>query len=320
MAVEDFYPDVTAVFQSHSMSGLLDSCARKWEFRNLYQHASFEEGFAAEVGKAMHASFQDWMLNRDEEHAIWILMETYPWHLAILQKRNTRSCEVCYATLMKLIHMVRFDEYELVQIKCMDGETRPGIEVPFRINITDFSLSDTKHIPAYYRGQVDFILYSRRENNYVVVDLKSTIYDLADYSPMYAYSDQCLPYGLVLERLLGHDLSGGFAVQYIVAKLDLEDPKVLIYTFQKDRADIEDWARGLMVRLNLLKFYANMGWFPRNSHACISFKSKCRYFEPCQSRKHKMVQAHLLNGNTAVVNPYDNFTPWVELNLKLEAA
>ena len=307
--------DIDKLRVSYSSMKTLDSCARKLEFKKFYPSMVRDESLDGEVGHALHDGYQHYLVHQNREAAILAMMLSYPIHLNS-NPSNPKSLEACYPTLNAMIDTGAFLEYEIAEIKCLDGVVRQAIEVPFQIDIVGFSLSDTKNIPVIYVGFIDAILYDKLLDEYLVVDIKTTRWNLEDKTPVYHFDEQCIPYAMVLERILGHSLDN-LTVKYMSVYIDIEKPKITPYEFKKTRADIEDWARGLLIGLQSIKMYYQMGWFKRNSNACTAFGKTCAYFGICNQRDDKQITRFL----TMDQEPYveKEIIPWIKLNLELVA-
>ena len=145
---------ITKLRLSHSSLRTFRSCARKLEFRKFHPTMSKDESLAGEVGHALHVGYQHYLVHKDRDAAIFAMLQRYPIHLNS-NPSNSRSVEACYPTLNAMIDSGAFLEYEIAEIKCLDGEIRKAIEVPFQINITGFNLGDALsdiHIPVIYVG------------------------------------------------------------------------------------------------------------------------------------------------------------------------
>lgn len=316
--ISDFYPSIKYLRLSDSTLSLFESCDRKLEFRKFYRHGKKDESFHGEVGKAMHAGFQSWLVHRDEERAVFDMMTNYPVHLMPERGTNQKTLEACYITLQSLMQTESFAEYEIAQIKCLDGTTRPAIEVAFQIDIEGFNLSDDagNYIPVYYIGFIDAILFSKIKHTYGVFDVKSHRDNSDDLTAKYYFSNQVLPYGITLENILGKEIES-FDVSYISCFIDIEKPQTRIYSFPKTKNDIEDWGQNLMVQLQRIKLHANTGWWPRKPNSCMAFRHPCEFFDICGNRNHKIVERMLLLDQEPVPQNEDSFKPWVRFPLRL---
>ncbi len=292
------------------------SCPRKMEFRKFYKHASDpEENLPGDVGNALHRGYQSYLIHRDKDKAIYDMMMAYPIHLNS-NPVNARSIEACYATLQLMMNTPAFLEYEIAQVKCLDGKTRPAVEVAFEIDIKNFSVSSYKNVPVTYVGFIDAILYDRMLNEYIVMDIKTTRYNLSDMTPVYMFDDQCIPYAIVLERVLGHAIDS-LNIKYMSVYVDIKEPKTRIYPFVKGKDDIADWARSLYIDLQDMKRFSDLHWFKRNHNSCVSFNRTCAFFEICNKRDVQGIQRFLLMNDEAYVEK--KIDPWIKMELELAA-
>lgn len=312
------------LYISHSSRGLLSACDRKFEFRKFYDLPGSDPSLASEMGHALHTGFQHYIVNRDQEAAIMAYMLRYPIQLCH-NPMDTRSLEAGYATLMAMMEFVKFDHKEIAMVNCLDGIVRPAVEVPFEIELEGFSLSDEEDYPVSYTGYIDLMVYDTIEKEYETLDIKTTQnYKTVDYSPKYTYSEQCLPYGLVLEYMLGREING-FNTNYFVADIDILEPIMQYHPFHKSRADIEDWYRGLLVDLARIKMFYNMKWWPRSGggHSCMAYNKKCSFFDICELREEDIIKLAIEDSNKekqqdeALVAKSDikEWKPWVKFKL-----
>lgn len=284
---------------SHSSMQLLHACARKFEFRKLYGMSNDEDNVPGEVGKALHIGEQSYLVHHDRERAIFDYMCAYPIHLCY-EYNDPRSLEAGYATLEAMMDSSKLDAYELAHIKCVDGVTRPAVEVPFAINIKGFELVPGKAIPIIYRGFIDAIFHDKEEGGFAVWDIKTTKNDRPqDLSPRYYFSDQCIPYGLVLEHILNNPIEG-FGVNYLCGFINILNPTVQVHKFHKSKSDIEDWFRGLLVDLTNIKMFLQMQWWPRTGggNGCMGYNRRCQFFDICDYRDQDIIMKILSNEET----------------------
>lgn len=312
---------------SHSSRGLLHSCARKFEFQKMYEHPKNDESIAAEAGNALHRGFQHYLVHRDEERAIVEFALNYPLHLCD-NPMHDRSLEACYYTLEAMISEASMWQYDLATVNCLDGVVRPAVEVPFEIELVNYSLVDGQQYTVFYTGYIDAIFFDRATGEYVVVDIKTTQRKLNDFNPVYEFSEQCVPYGLVLEYMLGKEIRG-FEVKYFSCNIDVLNPDVRMYPYHKSSQDIEDWFRGLLMDLAQLKLFIAMDWFPRNGggSSCLAFNRPCYFFDICRERNKEIIQQIVLNGKEEAKRAVDEavwsksgreeWKPWVKFKLEV---
>lgn len=298
---------------SHSSMSAFYSCARKFEFRKFHQCSRKEESLPMMGGTAMHIALQDFLVHRDADKGLFELLMAFDmrWQESGMK---ARSLEAYIGTYLEAIKFNLLDEYEIAKIKRLDGSVSPAIEVPFAIEIQNFPWgADGKTITVRYVGRIDFIVYNKFTDSYMVWDLKTTTKDV-DMDAEFRFDTQCLPYGLVLEELLERDYSTGFQVAYWVTKVDALAPLNKYYSYMKDQQDIQDWLKSFMITLHDIKRYWEMGWFPRNGNACSSWNRKCTFFDLCETRNPKTINA-LLDSINQGQEKYKNPEPWLVLQL-----
>lgn len=312
---------VDEVRLSHSTMATFLDCPRKFEFSKLFQNPQRRDSLAAQLGTALHEGFQDWLINHDFNRAIFKMMLAYPWEYGESPMKD-RSAEGAYATLVEMINQFDADRYELAYINSLDGTPVPCVEVPFQIVFKNFELETfspdgrlSKPIRLTYVGYMDLVLFDKQEDEFLVVDIKSTSDRSEDLTPKYKFSDQCVPYGLVLNQLLNIPIND-LKVGYLTAKVNLAAPLVRNYYFYKSAQDLSDWARGIKERLEQLQRFTANAWFPRTPNGCTAFGSTCPYFDMCQDRDAKRTQIQLAyDGEHELPKPFD---PLISVELDLD--
>lgn len=302
---------------SHSTASLFDgTCKRKFEFRKMFGNTADkeEEDLPAGVGKAIHAGYQTFLITRDMDKAGFALALNYPYAVfeqAKLEKKsgvNERSIWACYSTLMAMMTSHQLGDYEVIYIRSRDGIEHPACEVPFAIRITGSSFP----LPVWFVGFIDCVLFNKVTGEYIVVDIKSSRRYIKDYSARYEYDAQCLPYGIILEHLLGGMKIPQFKVAYFAVYIDLLEPKANLYEFTKTPDLISDWHRSTCDTIDQITQYYKAQWFPRanSGEACYSFGKECFYREFCHTRDPVLVQ-RLLNGTLQEKLFSNGEEPWV---------
>lgn len=307
--------DIKRLRLSHSSIATFRSCARKLEFKKFFPATARDESVDTGVGHALHTGYQSYLVNLDRDKAIYDMMRDYPIHLNS-NPVHVKSVEACYASLNAMIDTGAFTEYEIAKIKCLDGVVRPAIEVPFQIDIKGFWLDEAKTIKVIYVGFIDAILYDKIKDEYIVIDIKSTRWKLNDMGAVYHFDEQCIPYAMVLERILGHSLDS-LTVKYMSVFVDIEKPKVTSYEYIKDKTDVEDWARGLLVDLQNIKMFYNMKWFKRNPNGCVAFGKTCSYFEICNQRDDEAITRYFTLDQEPITE--EEIEVWIKMDLELAA-
>ena len=314
------YP-VEEIRLSHSSMGQFKSCPRKWEFSKMYACPVRTSSLATMSGSVVHIGFQDYMTNGDLEQAIWKMMMAYDWVNAPAPL-HTSSIETCVGVLQKLVEHYDSACYELVWIQSPSGEDIPAVEVPFQINfnigvnLPSKDGKETKFVPFTYIGYIDAIVKNKNTGEIIVEDIKTTRTEPSDIAAMYKHSEQCVPYAIAINKVLGEPISA-LHVSYIIGCMSVDSPQVLRMDYYKTSEDVEDWARSMLVYLNNLKLFIENQWFPRDGGSCVAYGNRCAFFEECaMSRKRPQdIQNNLLYRH-GEIKPM-GVTPLVTIELAL---
>ena len=299
----------------------LRACPRLLELNKLYGHrrAEREESIPTGAGEALHRAWQYWMATNDKVGAAWQLLSNYPMSLQ-RSHFDYRSVQACYSTFEEMIAHPLTSKYQLAFIR-HEGIDKPAIEVPFRIHFPGVHLypHEENPVPFVFDGFIDAILFDVVKQRYVVVDIKTTRKDRRDYSTMYMRDTQCLPYAYVLEKALGQP-ADSISVIYLVAYIDILNPRVLKYEFEKSLEEIQQWAFVLAFEIRQIQQYAAMGFFPKFGEHCDTY-GPCVYNDVCDFTTPQGVRDMLRqqfgdkDENESVL---PDFKPWFEIDLTIE--
>lgn len=309
---------------SHSTLQTLESCPRKFEFSKLFQNPKHEDSLATAFGTAIHRGFQEFLISGDYNRAVYQMMLEYPWELGEAALKD-RSAEGALALLDEMIRKFPSERYELAYISDANGSPMACVEVPFKLIFDEYASlamihrdsngANVKYVPVYYVGYMDLVLHDKLEDKFIVVDIKTTTDKLEDLSPKYKFSDQTVPYGLVLNKLMGLPIDE-LEVGYYVARPSIIEPKVELYKFYKSSSDLADWAHGMLSSLNNLASWFQLCYFPRTRNGCSFFGRTCPYYQYCHDRDVKRTQIALAYDGE--VGPSLPFETWCEIKLSLK--
>lgn len=291
---------------SHSSQQTESSCARKFEFSKLYpRNRRYEDAYAADVGSALHAGLQHWLIHNDEDEAVWAFMKAFPYRLEYSEKNNYRSLEASLATLEEMMDHPILDEYELATIE-VDGEKRPAVEVPFEIRFPDLVLPDGRVLA--YTGYADLVMRHKMTDRYRSIDIKTNRSTVKDKDPRYRFDAQQDPYGLVVEHMQGESIEE-FDVGYLDCYIDLLEPSVEMYEYPKTREHMEDWLLNIVLFFQKIQKYMELNHFPRTSGGCLAWNRPCPFFQICESKDQQFLMDWFLQGaEAAEERPWE---PWV---------
>ena len=301
---------------SHSSRGTLRSCPHKFELSKLYVHPKRSSSFVADVGEAIHRGYQRWLETQDTDEAIWALMRSYPvgqnWNFL-----DDRGLEASVFTMLAMTQTQFSAEFEVAHIRTKQEVLMPAIEVPFQINFVGadnepITLANGRKV--IYRGYIDAILYSSYLDRYRVVDIKTHRNTRSDLSAEYKFHGQQIPYGIVLEFILGHQLER-FEVSYMSVFIDILEPSISDYTYMKGREELENWVLNLIIDIRRLNEYIKLGYFPRSEYGCLHYNKVCPFFDVCENTNPETIQKiFLMNQQPAEENDWN---PWVVLDVEL---
>ena len=295
---------------SHSSRGTLRGCGQKFHIYKFFKHPKRQAQLAPDVGTALHIAYQDWLKHDDDDQALWELMKSYPLKLC-WDSQDVRSLEAAVSTLDAMIASRMSSEYEIAQIKLESGELVPAIEVPFEIMLENFQLPNGMQVS--FIGYIDAFLYSSFLDNYRAVDIKTHRDTSWDLTPSYKNHEQMVPYGIVLEHILGRQIEQ-FDVTYFCAFVDLMEPRIEEQTYRKTQKDIQEWLLSLIIDIRTIKQFMELGYWQRAGHGCKSFNKPCKYLNCCHLEDPDELQKFLLLDNEPSEHPWD---PWVKFSIEL---
>lgn len=328
---------------SYSSLGTFSSCPRKFEFDKMYPRRVRDgDNYAADVGKALHTGYQDYLIHGDKEHAIWSFMRAFPYMGEFQQSNDYRSFEAALATLELMFEDIKIGEYELAQIKrplnqdeqayyakvCLDSpEARdaipdrivvPAIEVPFEIRFEGITIPPCRRFPdgagISVIGYIDAIMRNYSTGLFRTLDIKTSRMNLKDSTAKFRYDTQQVPYGIVVDHVAQGAVEA-FEVLYLECYVDIVEPRVQLYPFLKRQTDIQEWATTKVLQFQQIARFASMDFFPRTDNGCLFYNSPCRYLEPCQSRDAESLTEWFLLGQEPAKE--ETFEPWIVASVNL---
>jgi len=293
---------------SYSSLNLLDSCARKFEFNKLFpRRARDYDTFAADVGTALHRGYQTWLMTHDADKAIWAMMEVYPYEAEWNQEKDDRSLQAAVVTLEEMIESEPMKEWTVAEIKRPDGQIVPAIEVPFELRLKGITLPDGRGIA--FTGFVDaFLRNLMMESLYRTLDIKTHRNYLKDLTAKFKYDTQQTPYGIVLEHIQNRPVTE-FEVMYLSCFVDLAEPRVEPYTYERSESDIQEWLLNTVLKCQRIQRFAEMDYFPRTDGGCVTFNKPCFFLDICESRDKNVIEKWLLEGEAPEHRIDDE--PWI---------
>jgi len=331
---------------SYSSGNTFESCPRKFELDKLYIHPrQRDDAFAADVGTALHAGYQNYLVTRDRDEATWAFLQKYPFKLEFMEVNDYRSCEASLATLEAMFDSTQMSDYVLAEIRrpltaeeraenkaVLDakpegflpdsynfilphdphGKIVPAIEVPFEIRFEGIELPPTPKYPngcgVAFTGYMDAIMRNLLTDMYRTTDIKTHRDNVKDRTAKYKFDSQQVPYGIVVDHVAGVPVEE-FEVLYYDCKIDIIEPQVKLYNFLKKKSDVQEWLLTRVMQMQDIARYAQADFFPRTSGGCMFYNRPCRYLEPCISRDQVVLNQWFTMGDTEVKE--EPWEPWV---------
>lgn len=300
------------------MGQLRTGCPKKFAIQKLMNYRTWEESEASMTGSILHEAWQLYLHTRDIAQAENHLVMNFnlKWQKSAYATRSLYGVLTSLSTLITWTDKYIFPFYDLAYLA--DGS--PATEVKFQINIDGFNLSqdDANPIAIGYIGFIDAVLVAKNNGNFIAFDLKTST-ETSYYGEIkYAHSGQVLPYGLVLEQILGHTENAnwnslGFNIHYLELVIDYLEPAVYDYPFYKTQEDITKWGKDLILSLTNLKFYLAEGFFPERDSACIAWNKPCRYQMECDI---KSLQSLIDQVGKSEIEEAEVFKPYITTSIK----
>lgn len=188
------------------------------------------------------------------------------WH-ADLEARDDKRNKNFYSTVIAIqtfIHMRNsgyLDDYELVEYN-----GRPAIELSFKIIFSD---------EFVYRGFVDAVLRHKETGEILVLECKTTSTTINP--AQYKNSAQAIGYSVILDKIF-QGLSS-YKVLYLV--YHSKDNSYEQLPFTKTYLMRAQWIQELLLDIESIKMYDNVGVFPMRGESCYNFGRQCEYMSTC---------------------------------------
>jgi PD-(D/E)XK nuclease superfamily len=267
--------DTRIKFLSHSSSGTLHACPRKYQLYKLRSAKAIPDeisGITFAYGHVVGEGIQLALQNLPYKQILFKMFVMWHAPLAVRDEKRKKSFAEAVFAVRKFIALRAagyLEEYELVYLPST-GEhnaTVPACELGFAVNVYDgFS----------YRGFVDAVLRNRYTGEIIVLECKTTWYSAANPA-QFKNSGQALGYSVVLDSLFP-GLSS-YSVLYLVYSTTTHEFTPL--PFAKSFESRAEWIRSIVFDVEDITRYEEAGIYPRRGESCFSFNRPCEYLENC---------------------------------------
>lgn len=258
--------------QQLSYSSILTkhSCPRKFQLYRLNVTSDkimedYEGSVTFAFGHVVGLGIQNVFEGKSMEQIIWESFLMWEPDLLADNPKQNKSFWLAVAAVQKFHHLYHtagyLNDWELVYY-----EGKPAVELGFII-----------HLPGgfKYRGFVDAVLRNKITGAIRVLECKTTSARL--HPAQYKNSAQAIGYSIVLDHLFP-ELSS-YDVLYLVYKTkELEYEQL---EFHKSYLLRALWLQELLLEVEEIKRYEDIGVYPMHGESCYNFYRECDYLNLC---------------------------------------
>lgn len=276
---------------SYSSLGSFGSCPMRFV---LTKCSNFEvprrSSAASLIGTAVHEAFQFYLITRNLDGAVKVLMLKYPIKLKKAMQGNYHFL-TAYRILMELVNWFENSNYDLLYIN-----EKPAIE--FKVDTT-YLIAHTNECKngkvtldkVNYIGFIDAVFIDRSTGEIVVCDIKtsSTTSSEEEEISKYALSPQTVEYVTNILNLLGFDqqestsLISSIKVLYLICRFKGTECAINPLFLSKTPECVDNLMNGLRQVVRLIESNGLSTAAYYKSGNCVSYGNRCPFFEWCQS-------------------------------------
>jgi hypothetical protein len=284
-----------AISISYSSLGNFGSCPMRFV---LSKCSNFEvprhSSAASIIGTAVHEAFQFYLITRNLDVAVKVLMLKYPIKLKKAMQGNYHFL-TAYRILRELVNWFENSNYDLLYIN-----EKPAIE--FKVDTTYLIAHTDKYDKVQaarkvtldkvnYIGFIDAIFIDRTNGEIIVCDIKtsSTTSSEEEEISKYALSPQTVEYVTNILNLLGFDqqeadsLISSIKVLYLICRFKGTECAINPLYLSKTPECVDNLMNGLRQVVRLIESNGLSSAAYYKSGNCVSYGNRCPFFEWCQS-------------------------------------
>lgn len=286
-------PSRKTISISYSSLGSFGSCPMRFV---LSKCSNFEvprrSSAASLIGTAVHEAFQFYLITRNLDGAVKVLMLKYPIKLKKAMQGNYHFLTT-YSILRELVNWFEQGTYDLLYIN-----EKPAIE--FKVDTT-YLIKHSSAEPSgsreveldevNYIGFIDAIFIDRSTGEIVVCDIKtsSTTSSEEEEISKYALSPQTVEYVTNILNLLGFDqqeaasLISSIKVLYLICRFKGTEYAINPLFLSKTPECVDNLMNGLRQVVRLIESNGLSTASYYKSGNCVTYGNRCPFFEWCQS-------------------------------------
>ena len=284
-----------AISISYSSLGSFGSCPMRFV---LSKCSNFEvprhSSAASIIGTAVHEAFQFYLITRNLDGAVKVLMLKYPIKLKKAMQGNYHFL-TAYRILRELVNWFENSNYDLLYIN-----EKPAIE--FKVDTTYLIAHTDKYDKVQaarkvtldkvnYIGFIDAIFIDRTNGEIIVCDIKTSSTTSSEEVEIskYALSPQTVEYVTNILNLLGFDqqeadsLISSIKVLYLICRFKGTECAINPLYLSKTPECVDNLMNGLRQVVRLIESNGLSSAAYYKSGNCVSYGNRCPFFEWCQS-------------------------------------
>lgn len=261
---------------SYSSLLTLHSCPRKFQLYKLGSTPQEQEdtggsitfAYGHMVGEGIQQVLESWTLDA----ILWDQFLKWDCDLFAENAKQGKSFFSAWIAIKQFASMREagyLDGYELVQY-----EGKPAAELSFSITLPDGFI---------YRGFVDAVLQHTQTGEVLVLECKTS--SATHINPaQYKNSAQAIGYSIVLDAIFP-SLSS-YKVLYLVYQSKSQE--YIQLPFEKTYYQRALWIQELLLDIETIKMYENVGIYPMHGESCYSYYRECEYYQTCTLSTHHL--------------------------------
>lgn len=252
----------------YSTLNSLDTCERLYQLDHLLSNgAPREQSEHFVFGHFFGEGVAHYFIHQDREAAMFMGWLNYYPQIETPKKNQAKAVKALEAAFEAIDNLLQ--DWEVVEF-----EGKPAAELSFKLRIDG---------TYYFAGHIDLVLRNKWSGQYCIFECKTTGLQLLDLDPLYKNSGQALGYSIVLDRIVGEELSS-YGVLYFVAQLGKPDnfySKIWIKQYDKTLLDRLNWFMTLGLDVERLHRMAELNSYPKRGGSCLMFNRPCKHFGVC---------------------------------------
>lgn len=261
---------------SYSKLQLAQLCPRKFQLEEVEGFGVREENIDFAFGHAVGAGVQALIENPNDLNRAMLTAIAH-WNVDFWDEDSRKKKSLFYAVeairkFSALIHFQKtvLNNYEIAYFANAEGKLVPAIELTFQIQC---------HEGYIYEGHIDLVLKEKSGDKYLILELKTSGFNNL-HEAMYKNSFQALGYSVVLDSIAKDmGVASSYHVLYLIYKSGAQGYEWML--FPKSRSERIEFINDIILDIEILEIYRELGHYPKRGQACFNFFRPCAYLDHC---------------------------------------